>query len=128
MRADLCFYDPMVQQLATALMQEVDGGTRHGTLYAESLTTALVLVLLRPRDSSSETPDRSSQRLSVGAIRELCDFIEEHLASELHLEDLAERAGLGLGIFPKAFRLALGSTLHEPPRPKLSCRFGAKRQ
>ena len=113
LRGELCFYDATVRQIGTALLEEVDSGGANGALYAESLTTALVLVLLRLQSRSPGAVQRETWALSPVDIRRVCDYIEAHLGTELHLEDLAALVGLGPGSFARAFRSASGSTPHQ---------------
>jgi AraC-like DNA-binding protein len=60
-----------------------------------------------------------SQRLSSarggmapGALRRVREFIEQHIAAKISLEELAEVAGLSAGHFSRAFRQSVGMPPH----------------
>ena len=112
LRGELCFYSAPVQHLGAALLAEVELGGPQGALYAESLATALVVALLR---SQGQVDDRGAGRgrAPVEAIAGVCAYIEEQLCAELHLVDLAERAGLGPRRFAEVFRAVMGTSAHQ---------------
>ena len=113
LRGSLCFYEPSVQHLGALLMQEVDGSSRNGPLFAESIATALVLILLRGPESAREGGDTKTRSWPLSTTREMCEFIEEHLGEGLHLEALAERMETGPVTFAREFRKAMGSSPYQ---------------
>ncbi len=105
---DLCFYNPHLRTLCHALLAEVEEDGANGTLYAESLTTAIVAIQLRiqqPWRSASAPAATRSPGIALGPV---CEYIDANLAGDLHLAVLAEMVGLGPDRFGEVFRSALG--------------------
>ena len=109
-RGELCFYHPAVRMLTTGLLDEMESDGRNGALYAESLATALVTVLLTMQEPWRRRSAHRSRALP--GMRTVCDFIESNLDGHLHLETLATMAGLGPERFRIVFRKALGESPH----------------
>ena len=106
LRGELCFYQPQMQALAAALVDEVEAGGPSGPLYAESLGTAMVALLLRRQGSRNrERPVPGEQ------VRTVCAYIDAHLGENLHLDALGSLVGLG----PERLRIAFQQTLRESP-------------
>jgi len=107
-RGDLCFYNSHLRALCESLMEEVEHEGMHGTLYAESIVTAIVTVLLKAQElwRASFAPPESHP--SEGALRLVCDYIEANLSGDLHLDSLGQMMGLGPDRFGEVFRSAFG--------------------
>ncbi len=103
----LSFYDPTLHHIANVLLAEVEQGGTHGALFAESLATALIALLLKVqqpwRSASTSSKSRAKDRLRL-----VCDYIETNLGADLHLERLGQIAGLGPDRFGELFRIAVG--------------------
>jgi AraC family transcriptional regulator len=105
--------DPLVRQVALALMAEAESGGAVDRLYVDSLTAALAAHLLRHyaitggrvRPSSGGLPGRKLLR-AVG-------FMEEHLEGAVTLAEVAECAGLSPFHFARAFKRTTGLTPHQ---------------
>jgi AraC family transcriptional regulator len=110
---NLCFYNPQVKALCLALLDEVEQDGFHGALYAESLATALIAVLLKMQEPKRLSPGPVKKRISQTNLRFVCDYIEAHLKEDLHLEQLGQLAGLGPYRFGEVFRLAFGESPHK---------------
>lgn len=107
-RGDLCFYNSHLRNLCNSLMAEVEHEGIHGGLYAESIATAIVAVLLKVQEPwrvSVAPPEPHAFKL---ALRLVCDHIEANLAGDLHLESLGQLMGLGPDRFGEVFRSTLG--------------------
>jgi len=63
----------------------------------------------------SELPDATlpGSKLSQTAIRTVCDFIEEHLGTQITLEDLAALAHLSPFHFARCFKASMGLAPHQ---------------
>lgn len=112
LRGELCFYHPTLRQIAQLLLEEVERDGSNGPLYAESLATSLVALLLKAQ--GAEDADRGSDRRSTGGDRigTVCEYIEANLAANLHLEQLGAIAGLGPDRFGQVFREKMGVSPH----------------
>ncbi|KAA2236573.1 helix-turn-helix domain-containing protein [Salinarimonas soli] len=96
--------------LATALRLKhlVEGEEAGGALYAEALATVLLMDLLQPTQEP-QAPSRPARGgLSRWQHRRVCAHIDEHLAQEIRLAELAGLAGLSLFHFCRAFRTTAG--------------------
>ena len=107
-RGDLCFYNSSLQAIAHLLLNEVEQEGAHGSLYAESLVTSLVALLLTAEQplrkiSSVPAPSAAAQRLRLAL-----EYIDAHLGDNLHLEQIGGVAGLGPDRLGEVFRAALG--------------------
>lgn len=83
-------------------------------LYIESLTTALMVHIVRSHSSLAEQPEAQPLRggLSPRVWRDMEDFIRENLAADIALASLASRAGLSYSHFLRAFRQTTGVSPH----------------
>ena len=113
LHGELCFYNEPMRMLAMALLEEMENDAPHGTLYAESLATALVTVLLTMQEPwrRGEIAKRSA-RVGLRELRTVCEYIEAHLDGELHLEVLGALAGFGPERLRHVFRATLGESPH----------------
>ncbi len=107
-RGNLCFYDPTVRQIASLLLDEVERDGIHGSLYAESVATSLVAVLLKMQQPWRATLHPRREPHLRDRLRRVCDYIEASLGSDLHLEQLGAIAGLGPDRLGEVFRESIG--------------------
>ena len=100
--------------IARALLSEVAAGDR-GRLVAESLATALAVVLIR-RHSTSDQPAATAETrrhaLSPARLRRAMDFMRMRLADDISLSDVAAEAGLNPQHFARVFRRETGAPPH----------------
>ncbi len=111
-RGDLCFYNSDLSMISHLLLQAVEQDGSYGALYAESLATSLVSLLLRMQQPARRTPGRTDNSHAMHRVQIVCDYIDANLGSDLHLEHLGELAGLGPDRFGEVFRTALGVSPH----------------
>jgi AraC family transcriptional regulator len=107
--ARFAFEDRLLRSLAQALLEERRSGGIGGTLFRESLSETIALHVLR---TYCALPDaaRVATRLAPAALRRVRDLVEEELARDLSLDDLAAAAGLSRAHFARAFRSTTGQT------------------
>lgn len=97
--------DEVLRPLAQALYADLSQRHPDGTRASERLAMALVgRLLLREHHHAA-----GAARLGLDRVR---DYIDQHLAEELTLEDLARVAGMSLFHFCRVFRDANGITPH----------------
>lgn len=108
---ELYFRDPRVEHLCWALKDEVESGDHVGRLYAESLGTALAAHLLRR--SANERKHRMPAHLSQRRLHRVLAHIDENLAHDLTLVELANVANLSPSHLKTLFRSAVGLPLHQ---------------
>jgi len=107
-QSELCFYNPTLHRIARILLTEVEICGVHGALFAESLATALIALLLKAQQPSRAALPSPSRAQATERIRVVCEYIEGNLGSDLHLEQLGRIAGLGPDRFGELFRISTG--------------------
>jgi AraC family transcriptional regulator len=101
--------DEAIARLAWALHRENAGGD---ALYRACLGDELLTRLVRRLAPAARRADPKARALSGERLRRVLDFIDGNLDRPFTVDDLAERAGLGLTTFKAAFRLALNTPVH----------------
>ncbi len=110
--AQLAYPDETANLLARQLLAEAETGFPGTRLFADSITRALCLHLLR-RYSSLGAPRPGPQAgISGGRIGRVVEFIRANLAADLSLEQLAGVSGVSASQFGRAFRAQTGQTPH----------------
>ncbi len=107
--ARFAFEDPLLRQLAQALLDDRRGGCAGGALYRDALAETIGLRLLRAHCRAAAPPARSGG-LAPGRLRRVRELVEDELHRDLSLDDLAAAAGLSRAHFARAFRHATGDT------------------
>jgi AraC family transcriptional regulator len=108
----LFFDDPTLWATAeklTALIETPASGSR---LYAEALSAVLAVELVRLERGTPAPPATARGGLAGWQKRAACDYIEEHLAEDVALADLAAVAKLSPAHFCRAFKRSLGMPPH----------------
>jgi AraC family transcriptional regulator len=105
------FQDPTILHVAQLLKAEVLGGGLAGNLYVESLRNLLAVHLLRNHTRSIIQPKSEVASLEGLKLKQLKDYIEDHLAEDLAIADLAALIPMSQFHFARAFKAATG----EPP-------------
>jgi AraC family transcriptional regulator len=104
--------DPLLEQLAIAVVHALNDGAGEDRLYIESIAQLIAVHLARTHSSRTRPPPVVPEPMSRGRIRKLRDYIEQHLAEDLSLDTLAREAGLSPLYFARAFRLTVGESPH----------------
>ena len=106
-------YDQRLTDLALALWLEAEGGSPHGRLYAEGLSIAILGLLIEDYGACrrSDTPRRVGG-LSTAERRRILDYIEQHIAESLSLEELATTLQMSATHFSRRFKATFGVTPH----------------
>jgi AraC family transcriptional regulator len=105
--------DRSLSDLTGLCLRELDSNGASGGLYLDSLGAALAVRLLH-RYGRAGVARRKIFRggLAPRALRRVIDHIENHLAADLHLTELAEIAGVSVNYFARAFRDSTQQTPH----------------
>jgi AraC family transcriptional regulator len=104
--------DPLVAQIALALLSEISGGGGAGRLYGEALGVALAAHLARRYASEQAAPARPPGRFPGRQLRRVLEYIEAHLGSDLGLSELARVAAMSRTRFLCDFRATVGTSPH----------------
>ena len=108
-RTSVGFDDPELQRLAAAFKCELTRPAG-GSLVADGLRIAFIVHVLERYSSAAGHPllRRPVKSLGVQTLRQLDDYIAEHLGDDIALDDLARQIGLSRFHFARAFRASAG--------------------
>ena len=106
--------DKAAIRIASLMRDELLHPGAPSRLYMESLSSALLLQMVRGHSSLAEQPVRGAFRggLSTRAWRDIEDYMRANLATDMSLSELAARAGLSYSHFLRAFRQSSGISPH----------------
>ena len=105
--------DRQIEHIGWAMKTEMEAGFPNGNIYLESLATALSVHLLNHHSSESHEPMAVKGGIPGRRLKQLISFIEENLARDLTLKDVAEVAGLSVSHCKAAFRKSMGQPIHQ---------------
>jgi AraC family transcriptional regulator len=105
------FQDPTILHVAQLLKAEVLSGGLAGNLYVESLRNLLAVHLLRNHTTGIIQPKPETFHLEGLKLKQLKDYIEDHLAEDLPIATLAALIPISQFHFARAFKAVVG----EPP-------------
>lgn len=104
--------DPVIQHAVAALAAELHDERIGGALYADALITQLCIHILRHHAEARLRTPRCPGALSPAQGRQIADYVESHLGSELTLATLARVAGISQFHFARLFRKRFGTPPH----------------
>jgi AraC family transcriptional regulator len=102
--------DPQTIQIMDRLWRETRSGNPHGALGADGLILQLLGALLRLRDSRPVSSPRGG--LAAYQLRRVCAYLEDHLAEDVSVTELAALVGLSPSHFCRAFAVSTGAPPH----------------
>jgi AraC family transcriptional regulator len=105
--------DTQLENIGWALKEEMECGYPSGQLYFDSLAAAVTTRLIRYHSSKSVDVKRPNKRLSDRRLRQVFVYIEDNLAENIALADLAAVVGLSVSHFNVLFREAVGLSPHQ---------------
>lgn len=104
------FLDPTILHIAQLLKTELLSGGLAGKLFVESLRNVLAIHLLRQYGQTVKPVVFNDKRLSPMQIQQVTHHIEEHLADDLSLADLAALVPMSEFHFARLFKASIGET------------------
>ena len=104
--------DPRMEHIAWALKAEMESGYPGGTLYLDSLATAMATQVVS-RHSSLHVPSSAPAGISSRKLKQVLSYIEDNLGTDLSLQAIAGVAGLSVSHCKVLFRRAVGSPIHQ---------------
>jgi len=109
----LGMFDPRIETIALSLLSELRSEGLGGRLYVESLANILGIHLLRQHSSVKQPSLPRSVGLDRETLRRVSTYIEEHLAEDLSLSELAAVAYLSPYHFARLFKASTGFAPHQ---------------
>ena len=106
--------DEVVNQIGLSVLSEMMTPTAAGRMFAETASLLLAARLLHAHwDAGSvRLPIERRHRLDERRLRRVFDYVEEHLADDIAVADLANVASLSIFYFTRAFSAAVGMPPH----------------
>lgn len=106
-------FDPLVQHITLALKQSLEIDGTNSSLYADSMTQALVVHLLS-RYSTNPPPKKISARdLPQRQLKQVIDYINANLHRTISLAELADIVHLSPYYFAHLFKNSVGIPPHQ---------------
>lgn len=105
--------DTQLENIGWALKEELECGNPCGAIYLDSLALTVALRLLCCHSSMAVEMRRPNKRLSDRRLRQVFDYIEDNLAANISLDDLAAVIGLSASHFKVLFREATALSPHQ---------------
>jgi len=105
--------DLQIQQLGHLLLAELEAERPGNRLYAESLTNALAVHLIRDYSTIKKTVRQYSGGLSKAKLQQAIAYIQEHLDQDLSLDEIAAEANLSAYHFSRLFKQSTGLAPHQ---------------
>ena len=106
------FSDPTILHVAQLFKSEIKNGGLAEQLYTESLRNLLAVHLLRNYSGAVVKPKVEEGSLDVLKLNQVKDFIEERLAFDLSIADMAAVVHMSQFHFARAFKTATGQPPH----------------
>jgi AraC family transcriptional regulator len=111
--ASAALTEPTIQSTILAIDAELASGAPGGRLLVESLGNVLAVHLIRQATGNEPGGPQPRRGLPRHKLRVALEFIEEHLDSEIALEDLAGNVHLSPYHFARLFRASTGLPPHQ---------------
>jgi AraC-like DNA-binding protein len=105
--------DPLLHHITLALQAAITAEGMAGRLYAESITNALAVHLLRRFVACRPPAEECSGGLLKPKLQRVTEYIEAHLEHDLSLTKIAAVAQMSPDHFARLFRQATGRTPHQ---------------
>jgi AraC family transcriptional regulator len=105
--------DTELETLSWAMKREMETGCPSGRIYMNGLTLAVASRLVAWHSSAAKMPKPLNEGLSGLRLKQVLAFIEEQLAEDLSLEQIAAVAGVSTSHVKTVFRKAMGMPVHQ---------------
>ncbi|QNI37958.1 helix-turn-helix domain-containing protein [Edaphobacter albus] len=105
--------DPELELIANAIHREVESGHSSGRLYTEGLVVAMTSRLIAQHSSLAQQQRMPRTALSGRRLKQVLSFIEDQIADDLSLEQIASIADLSPSHLKTLFRQAMGVPVHQ---------------
>ncbi|NDJ18550.1 AraC family transcriptional regulator [Myxacorys almedinensis] len=105
--------DPLIYSIGLALKTELESGGLGGRLYVDAMTIALMAHLLRHYSVQNYLAPTVVNGLPKHLLKQVVDYIHDHLDQELTLETLATLAHMSSSYFSRLFKQSTGLSPHQ---------------
>jgi AraC family transcriptional regulator len=104
--------DPQIEYICLALKAELDAGCPSGPLYGDALAVGLAARLLGKYSAHAPAAKYHNTNLPAYKLRRVTEYINDNMAENLTLAELAAVAGMNPHSFSRAFKQATGTPPH----------------
>lgn len=104
---------PQIEQISLMLRDELKNGGSAGHLYVSSLANALTVQLLRNFTATGLQIIPCAGGLSDRQLLQIADYVNEHLAQEIRITELAKLTRMSHFHFSRLFKQAIGVSPHQ---------------
>jgi AraC family transcriptional regulator len=105
--------DPQIEHLGWALKAEMESGYPCGRVYTDSLATALAARIVRNHSSLANAARGTKAAIPARRLKNVLAYIEDNLARDLTLQEIADAAGFSTSHFKALFRKSMGMPPHQ---------------
>lgn len=102
-----------VEQISLMLLDELKNGGLAAQRYVDSLSTALMVQLLRDFSASAAQTESCEGGLSDRQLIQIADYVNEHLDQEIRIAELAELTRMSHFHFSRLFKQTMGVSPHQ---------------
>jgi AraC family transcriptional regulator len=101
-------HDPLIDQIGRSLAAELESNQLGSRLFADSLTMALSIHLLRNYSNLEQPLRRHSEGLPQRKLQQAVAYINEHLAEDLSIAAIADELEMSQYYFSRLFKQSTG--------------------
>jgi len=105
--------DDFLSQIVYELSKDAGQSSPINRLYAETLTQAFVLHLLKHYCAYKQQPQIYKKRLSPTLLNQIIDYMNDNISDSLGLDELAGLTGLSTYYFIRLFKQSTGKSPHQ---------------
>jgi AraC family transcriptional regulator len=105
--------DMELETLSSMVKREIELGCPSGRLYLDGLGLAIASRLVAQYSSLAGPPAHRSDGLNGPKLKRVLSFIEDQLAEDLSLEQIAAVAGVSASYVKTQFRKSVGTPIHQ---------------
>jgi AraC family transcriptional regulator len=105
--------DTEVEALSWALKREMESGCPSGRLFLDGIALAIASRLVARHSSHAKAAPERSEGLSGRRLKQVLSYIEEQIAEDLSLEQIATVAGVSASHVKTLFRRSTGVSVHQ---------------
>lgn len=104
----LIIQDALIYQIGMGLQHQLKTYGAHSRLYAESAATFLAVHLLQTYSTRKVVVPQYEGGLPQQKLKQAIEYIQEHLAQEISLDELADYLGISRYYFCRLFKQSIG--------------------
>lgn len=103
-----CVCDPLICTVGLALKSQLELGSRGSRLYVESAVNLIATHLVQHYATHQQLIPEPSYGLAQSKLKQVVEYIHQHLATDLSLEDIARQSGMSQSHFSRLFKQSTG--------------------